>query len=52
MTGLAIPDVDLAGVLLLTLIGVVIWQVPPALYRYVPEPKDRAAAEAGGCWLG
>jgi hypothetical protein len=30
----------LAGVVLL------VWRVPPALYGYVPDPKDRAAAEA------
>ena len=27
-------------------IGLLIWRVPPALYAYVPDPKDRAAAEA------
>jgi hypothetical protein len=30
----------LAGVVLL------VWRVPPALYAYVPDPKDRAGAEA------
>ncbi len=30
----------LAGIVLL------VWRAPPALYAYVPDPKDRAAAEA------
>ena len=38
-----------AGLLgLLGLVGVVllVWRVPPALYEYVSDPKDRVAAEA------
>jgi uncharacterized protein YjbI with pentapeptide repeats len=33
---------------LIGLVGIVmlVWRVPPALYAYVPDPKDRAAAEA------
>jgi uncharacterized protein YjbI with pentapeptide repeats len=27
-------------------VGWLIWKVPPALYAYVPDPKDRASAES------
>jgi hypothetical protein len=36
----------LAGLVGLVGIVLLIWRVPPALYAYVPDPKDRAAAEA------
>jgi hypothetical protein len=36
----------LAGLVGLVGIGLLIWRAPPALYAYVPDPKDRAAAEA------
>jgi len=36
----------LAGLVGLVGIVLLIWRVPPALYAYVPNPKDRAAAEA------
>src|SRR5687767_14100583 len=36
----------IGAVVLLALVGWLIWRVPPALYAYVPDPKDRAAAEA------
>jgi hypothetical protein len=40
--------VALSLVGLVGLVGIVllVWRVPPALYEYVPDPKDRAAAEA------
>ena len=40
----AVGGVGAAG--LLVLVGWVVWRVPQALYAYVPEPKDRATAEA------
>jgi hypothetical protein len=36
----------LAGLVGLVGIALLVWRVPPALYAYVPDPKDRAAAEA------
>ena len=36
----------IGAVVLLALVGWLIWRVPPALYAYVPDPTDRAAAEA------
>jgi hypothetical protein len=36
----------LAGLVGLVGIVLLVWRVPPALYAYVPDPKDRAAAEA------
>src|SRR6266545_5757104 len=36
----------LLGLLVLAAVVLLIWRVPPALYGYVPDPKDRAAAEA------
>jgi hypothetical protein len=36
----------LAGLAGLVGMVLLVWRVPPALYAYVPEPKDRAAAEA------
>jgi hypothetical protein len=36
----------LAGLVGLVGLVLLIWRVPPALYAYVPDPKDRAAAEA------
>lgn len=36
----------LAGLVGLVGIVLLIWRVPPALYADVPDPKDRAAAEA------
>jgi hypothetical protein len=36
----------LAGLVGLVFIALLIWRAPPALYAYVPDPKDRAAAEA------
>ena len=42
--GYAAPG--LAGLVGLVGIVLLIWRVPPALYAYVPDPKDRAAAEA------
>jgi hypothetical protein len=35
------------GVMAVLVVAVaVIWKVPPALYGYVPDPKDRADTEA------
>ncbi|MBN6039986.1 pentapeptide repeat-containing protein [Amycolatopsis sp. 195334CR] len=34
------------GLAVLAGVGWLVWQVPPALYGYVPDPKDRASAEA------
>src|SRR6266545_5712209 len=36
----------LLGLLVLAAVVLLIWRVPPALYGYVPDPKDRAGAEA------
>jgi hypothetical protein len=36
----------LGVVVLLALVAWLVWKVPPALYAYVPDPKDRANAEA------
>jgi hypothetical protein len=36
----------LAGLVGLVGIVLLVWLGPPALYKYVPDPKDRAAAEA------
>jgi hypothetical protein len=36
----------LAGLAGLVGIVLLVWRAPPALYAYVPDPKDRAAAEA------
>jgi uncharacterized protein YjbI with pentapeptide repeats len=36
----------LAVLAVLAGVALVVWLVPPALYKYVPDPKDRAAAEA------
>jgi uncharacterized protein YjbI with pentapeptide repeats len=40
------PGLVLAGLLVLAGIAFLVWQVPSALYEYVDNEKDRAAAEA------
>ncbi len=47
--GVRVAAWGLAGLGVLVLVGLVallVWRVPPALYDYVPDAKDRAAAEA------
>ena len=43
---LVAPVISVAGLAGLVGIVLLVWRVPPALYAYVPDAKDRAAAEA------
>ena len=45
-SGGAVDARRVGAVVLLALVRWLIWRVPPALYAYLPDPKNRAAAEA------